>query len=319
MARTAVSSILGKSRMQAALDIRMAIGTRHRNLLTTTALSWRAIMQRFSFAFLLSLSVGLLVVGHNRPTFVQTVRLHAIDGMAGVMDVLSRPMAAIDGLSLRIQTYRTLLQDNERLRTENADLVRWRNTALVLGNENKELRGLLRYKAEPAFSYISARVIADTGGSFVRSLVVTAGSLDGVREGMAAVTGEGLVGRVVEVGAWTSRLLLLTDMNARIPVMIVGTGEHAILAGDNSPQPRLLYLSQESDVRVGSRVVTSGHGGVFPPNIPVGVVASVHDGAFDVAPFASLRRINQIRLIDFDLAGGGVNVMASGLGKPAGR
>lgn len=297
----------------------MAIGTRRGGLLTTTVLSWRMIAQRFSFAFLLSLSMGLLVVGHARPALVQNVRLRAIDGVAGVMDVLSRPMAVVDGLSLRLQTYRTLLEENERLKTENADLVRWRNSALVLGDENKELRGLLRYKAEPPFSYISARVIADTGGSFVRSLVVTAGSLDGVRVGMAAVTGEGLVGRVVEVGAWTSRLLLLTDMNARIPVMIVGTGEHAILAGDNSPSPRLLYLSQESDARVGLRVVTSGHGGVFPPNIPVGVVSSARDGVVEVAPFASLRRINHIRLIDFDLAGGSLNAMASESGKPSGR
>jgi rod shape-determining protein MreC len=180
-----------------------------------------------------------------------------------------------------------------------------------LREENKELRGLLNYKTEPSASFISARVIAETGGAFVRSLIVTAGKEDGVREGMAVMTGDGLIGRVVEVGDWSARLLLITDMNSRIPVMVTGTGDHAILAGDNTPEPKLLYLPLESDVKTGARIVTSGHGGIFPPNIPVGVVTSGGHGALDVAPIAPLGRINQVRLIDFTLAGGALNPVAA--------
>jgi len=250
-------------------------------------------------------------LSHSKPAAIEQVRARAMDGLAPVLDVLSRPLAMIDTVSARLQSYRGLIAENEKLRAQNESLSHWQNAALALENENKELRGLLNYKAEPSLAYVSARVIADTGGAYVRSLVVTAGSVDGVREGMAAMTGEGLVGRVVEVGEWTSRIMLITDMNSRIPVVMVGSSDHAILAGNNSMQPKMLYLPQESDVKVGMRLMTSGHGGVFPPNLPVGVVSKVEHGEVEVTPLAAFGRINQVRLVDFNLAAGAVNPIAA--------
>ncbi len=277
----------------------------------TTALSWRVLAQRFSFLLFLLFSVGLLIMGQTNPTSVERLRARVVDGVSPALGLFSRPLDMVETFTGRIQSYRALLQENAKLRAENANLVRWQNAALAIASENKELRGLLKYKAEPSFTYVSARVIADTGGAFVRSLVVTAGRLDGVRHGMAAVTGEGLVGRVVEVGEWTSRILLITDLNSRIPVRLTDTGDHAILAGDNKPQPKLLYLPQDADVKPGARVMTSGHGGIFPPNLPVGVVSSVDHGVIEVAPMAVFGRINQIRLIDFNLTAGPFNPMAA--------
>lgn len=284
-----------------------------------TALSWRMLVQRFSFVLFLFLSLALLVVGQNNPTAIARARARVIDGLAPTLSLLSRPVAAMESFTGRIESYRTLLAENEKLRADNANLIRWQNAALAMANENKELRGLLHYKVEPSLAYISARVIADTGGAFVRSLVLTAGRLDGVREGMAAMTGEGLVGRVVEVGEWTSRVLLITDMNSRIPVSVSDTGDHAILAGDNESKPKLLYLPQDADVKVGARVMTSGHGGIFPPNLPVGVVSSVEHGTVWVTPMAAFGRINQIRLVDFNLAAGDFNPMTAKInaGSPA--
>lgn len=291
----------------------MSVHTRRTGWVYTTALSWRVVAQRFSFVLFMLVSLGILILGHSNPAAVEKFRVRAIDGMAPVLDVLSRPMEMVDNLTGRIQSYRSLLAENEKLRAENENLVRWQNAVLTLQSENKELRGLLNYKAEPSLSYITARVIADTGSSYVRSFIVTSGRVDGVREGMAAMTGDGLIGRVVEVGDWTSRIILITDMNSRIPVVLMGTGDHAILAGDNAPEPDLLYLPQDADIKVGTRVMTSGHGGVFPPNIPVGIVASVEHGKVHVAPVVSLGRVNQVRLIDFNLAAGAVNPIAAKL------
>jgi len=137
--------------------------------------------------------------------------------------------------------------------------------------------------------------------------------VDGVRQGMAAMTGEGLVGRVIEVGDWSSRVLLVTDLSSRIPVTVSGSGDHAILAGDNSPQPRLLYMPQDASARVGAEVMTSGHGGIFPPNLPVGVITKMGHGGAEIAPLASLERLNQVRLVDFNLAGGAFNPIAAKL------
>lgn len=276
-----------------------------------TAISWRSLAQRFSFVAFLVLSLGLLVLGRSQPVAVEHVRVQIMDGLAPVLDAVSRPMAFAANQMRQIADYLNLKDENERLRLENARLAQWQNAASALENENRELRALLHYKAEPRQASISARVIADTGGPYVRSLVITAGKDDGVREGMAAMSGDGLIGRVVEVGNWSSRILLLTDLNSRIPVMIANGGDHAILAGDNRAQLKLLYLPQDAILATGSRVLTSGHGGVFPPNLPVGIVVGAQHGVYEVAPIAALGRINHVRLIDFNLQGGAFNPMTA--------
>lgn len=279
----------------------------------TAALSWSALAHRFSFALFLALSLGLLFLGYTKPTFVEKTRTHVVDQIGPILGMAARPMSMVDNVTTRIQSYRSLLSENARLRSENALLVRWQNTALSLEHENKELRTLLNYKAEPPLSFISARVIADAGSAYIRSLIVTSGKIDGVKVGMAAMTGEGLIGRVVEVGNWTSRILLITDLNSRIPVMITGSKDQAILAGDNSLLPKLLYLPQDSNIQTGARVLTSGHGGIFPPNLPVGVVTKTDQWETFVKPIPSLGRINQIRLIDFSLKAGDFNPMTANI------
>jgi len=273
-------------------------------------MSWRVLGHRFSFILFMALSAGLLVIGHAQPDVIEQVRVKTVDLVSPVLDVMAQPLDAMEDLAARLQSYHAVLAENEKLRADNASLVRWQNKALSLAAENTELKSLLNYKNEPAAAYISARVIADTGGAYARSLIVTAGTVDGVRAGMAAMAGDGLIGRVIEVGDWSSRILMITDINSRIPVVVTPVGDQAILGGDNKPNPKLLYLPQDSNVREGMRVMTSGHGGVFPPHVPVGVVATSRQGQFEVVPFASLGRISQVKLIDFSLAGGVANKLA---------
>jgi rod shape-determining protein MreC len=289
----------------------MSVRSRHGGLTYALAVSLRLVAQRFSFVFFLVLSLGLLVIGHARPVAVEHARAKMVDGVAPVLDGVTRPMNLVRGYLHEAGEYFSLRAENEKLRAQMADLKHWQNTAVTLENENKELRDLLHYKTEPSLAYISARVIADADGPFVRSLVVTAGEVDGVRLGMAAMTGEGLIGRVIEVGDWSSRVLLITDMSSRLPVTVTGGGDHAILAGDNTVHPKLLFLPQDNSAKEGDRVITSGHGGVFPPNLPVGVVGKGEHGVLEVIPLAAIGRISHVRLVDFNLTGGAFNPMAA--------
>ncbi len=260
------------------------------------------------------MSLALIVVGRNDPVMMERARAQVVDTLAPALDAVSRPMVMVEEMARNAAAYLDLRKENERLRTENALLAQWQNAALTMENENRELRSLLNYKAEPSMAYIAARVIADAGGPYVRSLIVTAGKMDDARVGMAAMTGDCLIGRVVEVGDWSSRILLITDLNSRIPVVITGSGDHAILAGDNSNKLKLLYLPQDADLQTGARIITSGHGGVFPPNLPVAAVVGIRNGTYEIVPLAPLGRVNQVRLIDFNLKGGDFNPMAAKLG-----
>ena len=250
-------------------------------------------------------------MGHAQPVAVESLRTHTIDTLAPVLDAVARPMAAIEDMAAEVKETIALRSENRRLRDENAQMTQWQNAVMSLQNENRELRSLLRFKTEPNLAYISARVIADTGGAYARGLIVTAGKTDGVREGMAAMTGDGLIGRVVEVGDWSSRVLLVSDLNSRIPVTVADTGDRAILAGDNSAEPKLLFMPRDAVVNPRAHVVTSGHGGIFPPNLPVGTLQDNGHGLYSVVPAADLGRVSYVRLVDFDLKGGGFNSIQS--------
>jgi rod shape-determining protein MreC len=289
----------------------MAVRPRPTGWSYTAALSWRVLVHRYSFVLFMAAALALLVFGRVQPHVVDAARARAVDTLAPVMDALARPMALAGNLVGSAHDYVSLRAENEKLRAANAQLKEWQNAAASLQKENKDLRGLLHFKTEPGLAYISARVIADTGGAFARGLIVTAGKLDGVREGMAAMTGDGLVGRVVEAGDWSSRVVLITDLNSRIPVAIASSGERAILAGDNSTSPKLQFLPQDAVLASGAAVVTSGHGGVFPPNLPVGSVVETSRGVYSIVPAADLGRINYVRLVDFNLQGGVFNPLAA--------
>ena len=98
----------------------------------------------------------------------------------------------------------------------------------------------------------------------MESLILNAGAREGVRKGSPVVTGDGLVGRIAGVGYRSARVLLITDLNSRIPVLVEPTGMRAILAGDNSDRPRLIRLPPGATVSPGERVSTSGRAGAFP-------------------------------------------------------
>jgi rod shape-determining protein MreC len=181
-----------------------------------------------------------------------------------------------------------------------------------------ELRSLLRLVPQPAVSFVTARVIANSGGAFVRNFLVDAGSDSGVARGQAVITGDGLVGRVVEVGTRAARILLVTDLNSRIPVIVERSRQRAILSGDNSGRPLLEYRDPAAAVNIGDRLVTSGEGGVFPPGLPVGVVSAVNGGTPRVAPYVELSRVEYVRIVDYGLAGGLPKPVASAP-KPGGR
>lgn len=263
----------------------------------------KAWVQRFAFLLLVAAAVSLMVVGRTEIAPVERVRTAVTDAFTPIFNLLTRPTdALVNGID-NLRELGDLRTENARLRAEQERLLHWQAAARQLEAENRELRDLLNLAPPAEVNYISARVVGDLGGAFVRSVLVDAGSRDGARKGQAAITGEGLAGRVFEVGHRASRLLLLTDINSRIPVVIERTRDRAVVAGNNSEQLQLLYLDPDVEAEVGDRLVTSGHGGAIVPGLPVGTVAAVSDREIRVQPFVEWNRLEYVRLLDFELAG----------------
>lgn len=245
----------------------------------------KVLAQRFAFLSLIMASFALMLLGKADALLVERIRLAVSDTVVPILDVLSRPTAAIADVVGNIREMSSLRAENARLRDENARLMHWQTVARHLDNENRALRTQLNFIPDPDPSFITTRVIADTGGAFVHSMLINSGSRDGLRKGQAVIAGETLVGRIAEVGVRSARVLLLTDINSHIPVMLENSRAKAILTGDNSDRPRMAYLSPNTTAAPGDRVVTSGHGGAFPPGVGIGVVSSVQDGVVRVEPF----------------------------------
>jgi rod shape-determining protein MreC len=264
----------------------------------------RAALQRVSLLLLVLLSAMMIILGKADQVMFESLRVSVTDTAAPLLDIASRPLATLEALADRARDLVAVYRDNARLTEENERLLRWRQAALSLASENTELRGLLKLAPVPPASFVTARVIGNTGGAYVRNLMVNAGSEHGVARGQAAITGEGLVGRMAEVGSRAARVLLITDLNSRIPVIVEGARLRAVLTGDNSDRPALRYLDTVSGIKIGDRVVTSGEGGIFPPGLPVGVIASLEGEAPRVEPYVELSRVEYMRIVDYGLADG---------------
>jgi len=263
----------------------------------------KGMANRFGYLGLVLAAFALMLLGKADVVVMERVRASVTDAVAPVLEVLSRPVATFDRLVDEANALSSLREENARLREENQRLIHWQAAARKLASENQQIKGLLNFApgAEPGF--ISGRVIADTGGAFVHSILVNAGVRDGVAKGQAVITGDGLVGRVHGVGTRAGRVLLITDLNSRIPVVVEATRTRAVLAGDNSERPRLIHLPPGATVSIGDRIVTSGHGGAFPPGIPVGVVAHATEGGVTVKPYVHRDRLEYVRVVDYGLQG----------------
>jgi rod shape-determining protein MreC len=272
------------------------------NIVSFTNVQARLAARRLGVPFLVLLALLLIVLGKADVLIFERIRIVAADTIAPMLAVLSEPAAAIATGTGHVRGLLNLYDENQRLREANDRLLQWQDVARRLAAENRELRALTAFHAQGANFAIAAQVIANSGGAFARNVLVDVGTRDGVARGQAGVTGEGLVGRVAEVGERTARLLLLTDLNSRIPVVLESSRERAVMAGDNSDQPRLLYLPVDAAIKVGERIVTGGADGVFPPDLPVGVVASIDGDVVRVESYAELARLDYVRILDLGLS-----------------
>lgn len=269
------------------------------------AVTVSALFRRFKLAALILVAFALMLIGKADAVLVERVSTTLTDAVAPMMRVLSRPASAISQGLEEVRELARLREENTLLRAENARLKHWQMVARNLDAENVQLRNLLNLPAPPQQSFVTARVVGDTGGAFAHSFLVAVGRQQGVRKGSAVMTADGLIGRVAQVGFRSARILLITDINSRLPVQVESTRVRALLVGDNTEEPVLSFIGNNAVIRPGDRIVTSGHGRAFPPGLPVGVVTSVdaENGTVRMQPFVDRNRVEYVRIVDWGLDG----------------
>lgn len=262
------------------------------------ALSPRLLLSRFGIAMLFTASLLMIIFSRHDNGPFSSVRTAVTDILTPVVSVLSAPVNTVSSLSEQTRGLINAYQQNAVLIEENQRLKQWHQVALNLETENHALRDLLHFVPSAATYYISAQIVSDISGPFVRSAIINAGSSSGVKRGQAVVNANGLVGRISEAGASTSRVLLLTDINSRVPVITGRSRERSILAGNNSEHPELLYLPSDSLVEPGEKLITSGDGGLLPKGLAVGEVIVMEDGSLRVKPLVESGTLDYVSVVD---------------------
>jgi rod shape-determining protein MreC len=258
-------------------------------------LTWLAVV-----ALAVAVAASLtLFIADRREGGAAAVHRTADGAIGGVTGFLSTPIQWIGGLGDVGRDYILAGQQNHQLRAELAAAQALRDQNLALRVENARFRALLGVKTDPPLPMVTARTVLDARGPFANTRIANVGSDQGVVEGNPVMSEHGLVGRVTGVSRAVCRILLLTDVESRTPVLIARTNGRAILTGDGGPAPKLDYLRTHDPVREGDRILTSGDGGVLPRGLPVGVAVKASDGGWRVALDADAEPIDFVRILLF--------------------
>jgi rod shape-determining protein MreC len=253
---------------------------------------------RLWLAGLVVASLALLVLSRGDAVISRFIINNASDMTAPLLQGLSEPIGQMRSAVSNAGSYAFMVEEVTRLRRENDRLRALQGKVEELGDRVRRYEELLNSTKPAPTNFVTAQVIGDTGSPFVRTALIGTGRNSGIAKDQPVVSSRGLVGRTISAGRTAARVLLLTDLNSRVPVRVQPDGYRAVLAGNNSDRPTLEFLPLGARLQAGDRIVTSGHGGLFPPGLPVGTIEVDPDGRLQVALAAVAEYLDYVRVLE---------------------
>jgi rod shape-determining protein MreC len=251
----------------------------------------------------IALAVVLVLLGKAQNGLFDRARAGATDAMAPVLEKVHAPVAAFERWIGSIFEIFSVYEQNLKLKEENARLRQWRNVAIVLQGRVGRYQALLHAVPDPKMDGVLAGVIGRANRPFLQTMILDAGRDSHALPGEAVMDARGMIGRVYLSGRRTSWVILLTDLNSRIPVTITASSGKAsnipaIMTGDNSKMPVLEMVSRTVTLHAGDQVTSSGDGGLLPVGLPIGTVVRDGDG-WRVALLADATEAQDVEVLNF--------------------
>ncbi|MBP1532244.1 MAG: rod shape-determining protein MreC [Alphaproteobacteria bacterium] len=258
-------------------------------------------LRRFFITFLFLVSLLFIPLSGGKSTIVDTIDSAIVDITAPIMMVIEYPSRMLHRVYTYLYDISRIYADNRELKDENRQLLILQNKVRTLEVENQLLERLLNYTPPAEASFISAKIIAESGDNFTHMLLVYIGN-ENVRRGQIVLSDESVIGRIEKVSGHYAKVILVTDINSKIPVVIERSRVRGILSGNNTAEPSLIFTRSAADIQEGDVVVTSGVGGMFPSGLPVGFVSSIKNGNISVETMADISRVEYVRIVDYGLS-----------------
>tara|TARA_Y100000590_G_scaffold72405_1_gene79488 strand:- start:580 stop:1419 length:840 start_codon:yes stop_codon:yes gene_type:complete len=260
-----------------------------------SALLDKGTKQKFSLFVLIIISILFIFLETIESKPLNYARSFIKDTIYRSALVASAPSKGFDSLTNSIKNHINLYDNYLELKKENIELKNYTSKSDFLELENNQLRKLIEEQVTTNSNLISARVMLDKQSPYINSFIINAGSNKSIKNGMAALDGKNFIGRIVDVNFFSSRVLLVSDLNSKIPVIIEPSAHHAILSGRGSNRPTLDYLPEKHKIQDGDKVYTSGKEGIFSPGIPIGRV-KIAEGINEVELFSDLSQITFLNI-----------------------
>ena len=235
-----------------------------------SALLQRGAKQKFSLFVLILLSLFIFALDISGLKPIKIIRSLLNDGVYRISAISSSPIKFSGTVKDFFITHIFVYKENRKLKTELEELKNKDFQTLYLQTANKRLQDIIQLEKQSIFTTIAAKVILDKNSPYLNSVIINRGSSSRIKLGMPVLSEGNLVGRVVEVNFLSARILLLNDLNSKIPVMISPKGSQAILSGNGEDKPKLEYLPEKFELNNKNLVFTSGKDGIFFEGIPVG-------------------------------------------------
>ena len=251
--------------------------------------------QRFSLVALIIFSVVLIVLSRINFPAINYLKIGLNEVVYRVSFIVSLPEQQLNRSLIAINNHLNLYNDHDQLKEKYKSLRGKELDNEYLKFENERLRKIIDEYIINTDELV-AKVLLDKESPFLRSIILNKGSKDKIRIGMAVLDGPYLVGKVVEVNYATSRVLLISDLNSKIPVILEPGDIQSIMSGSGKNKGQIQYFKTENILNEKKIVFTSGSGGIFKSGIPIGEFNSGEEIKF----FSDLSQLTFVKVVSFN-------------------
>ena len=256
--------------------------------------------QKFSLLTLLFLSILVIILSNYNFKVIQLIKIGINELTYRASFLISTPENKIQKINSQIKDHLKVYDNYKNLELELEKLKQKKLTNNFLKMENEKLRDLINESINS--NEILARVLIDKESPFLRSIILNKGTKDKLKIGMAVVDEVHLVGKVIEVNFTNSRVLLLSDLNSKIPVVLEPIGMQAVVSGTGGTNGKIQYTKEEYSDDINNQEIiayTSGLGGLFKPGLPVGKISRVNP--HEIVFFSDFKQLEYVKIISLNI------------------
>ena len=256
--------------------------------------------QKFSLLTLLFLSILVIILSNYNFKVIQLIKIGINEFTYRASFLISTPENKIQKINSQIKDHLKVYDNYKNLELELEKLKQKKLTNNFLKMENEKLRDLINESINS--NEILARVLIDKESPFLRSIILNKGTKDKLKIGMPVVDEVHLVGKVIEVNFTNSRVLLLSDLNSKIPVVLEPIGMHAVVSGTGGTNGKIQYTKEEYSDDINNQEIiayTSGLGGLFKPGLPVGKISRINP--HEIVFFSDFKQLEYVKIISLNI------------------